>query len=777
MTVCAAGLLFTSVVGAQSLPTTREAIDSKIDVWAEAALKQPEGPTYEFFTKLCPPLRYVDAYFKHYPVLLSAPGSETKSRFVSNGSGINLLARMVTWSNETGTPVEVHVGDTRETFGSDIARLDGPHLEAGYLPIVQVKYRQGEDTFGQEAFASVDEKLSKFGATLVRFDFPAANKNRLDLQLQYDNTLLRAKNGQVLDPDGKVLLCFDENWAWQGARAILMSNEEHPVSCYVAIFTKPIDPADAPKVNAEFFKQEREHAVARWNEILDRGTKIDVPEPYVNNAWRNMITQQYAILMGDHMNYSAMNQYQRQYAHESGEAMRGLLYYGQAETAARTLPPIFDYSRKNIELHDGAFKLMNLADYYFLTRDAKTVKDMREQWQKEIDLIVTKRDKTTGLVPAERYCSDIPTPVVSVSTNASCWRGVRDMAVVLADIAQREDNRSLEGEAPAEPSSGQAKNAARQEARPPSDDYAEQSKKLFAFSKDFRQSILKFINDSWIRESDPPFLPLAPSVEKKPYDPITGTSLGSYWNLVINQFFNADILPYDSKEISDILRYMQTKGGLIMGMIRFQSPRSTWVNTQNLDDLYGVRYALLLQKRDEVDRALVSFYAKLAQGMTRDTFEDGEVTSLVEIDEHGRQISLPPNSHANASFLLQLRYLLVQDWDLDLDGQAETLRLAFATPRAWLKDGQKISITKAPTAFGEVSYTIESKLNSGSIEASIDLPQRSQPKTTLLRFRLPDGKKLASATAGEKQLKISDDGETIDLTGLSGNVKIQAKVK
>jgi hypothetical protein len=741
MTVCAAGLLFTPVVGAQSLPTTREAIDSKIDVWAEAALKQPEGPTYEFFAKLCPPLRYVDAYFKHYPVLLSAPGSETKSRFVSNGSGINLLARMVTWSNEAGTPVEVHVGDTRETFGDDIARLDGPHLEAGYLPIVQVKYRQGDTTFGQEAFASVDEKLSKFGATLVRFDFPA-NKNRMDLQLQYNNTLLRAKNGQVLDPDGKVLLCFDENWAWQGARAILMSNEEHPVSCYVMIFTKPIDPAEAPKVNAEFFKQERERAIAKWNEILDRGTKIDVPEPYVNNAWRNMITQQYAILMGDHMNYSAMNQYQRQYAHESGEAMRGLLYFGQAETAAKTLPPIFDYSRKNIELHDGAFKLMNLADYYFLTRDAKTVKDMRGQWQKEIDLIVNKRDKTTGLVPAERYCSDIPTPVVSVSTNASCWRGVRDMATVLQEMGE-----------------------------------TEQAEKLAAFCKDFRQSILKFINDSWIRESDPPFLPLAPSVEKKPYDPITGTNLGSYWNLVINQFFNADILPYDSKEISDILRYMQTKGGLIMGMIRFQSPRSTWVNTQNLDDLYGVRYALLLQKRDEVDRALVSFYAKLAQGMTRDTFEDGEVTSIVEIDEHGRQISLPPNSHANASFLLQLRYLLVQDWDLDLDGEAETLRLAFATPRGWLKDGQKISITNAPTAFGEVSYTIESKLNSGAIEASIDLPQRSQPKTTLLRFRLPDGKKLASATAGEKQLKIADDGETIDLTGLSGKIDVQAKVK
>ncbi len=731
-------LVLPSILRAQ---TAREVIDSKLDLWADAALKQPEGPTYDFFAKLLPPLRYVDAYFLHYPILLSAPNCETKSRFISNGSGINLLARMVTWSNETGTPVEVHVGDTRELFGNDLSRLDGPHLMDGYLPIVQLKYRQNEDTFGEEAFASVDEKLSKSGATLLRIDFSAADKNRVDLQLQYDNTLLKSKNGNVLDPDGKVLVAFDENWEWQGARAILMSKEQHPKSIYVVIFTKPIDAGEAPKVSAELFNQERQLAVAKWNDILAHGTQISVPEPYVNNAWRNTLIQQYEILDRDHMNYSAMNQYQRQYAHESGEAMRGLLYYGQSETAAKTLPPIFDYSRKNIELHDGAFKLMDLADYYFLTRDDKFIRDTKQLWQKEIDYIVSKRDKTSGVMPPERYCSDIATPVVSISTSASCWRGLRDMSIVLRDIGE-----------------------------------TEQADKLASLCKDFHESILKFIDASWIRDTDPPFLPLAPSVEKKPYDPITATNLGSYWNLVVGQFLNSDVLPYDSKEISDVLRYMQTHGGLCMGMIRFQSPRSVWVNTQNLDDLYGLRYALLLQKRDEVDRALVSFYAKLAQGFTRDTFEDGEVTSIVEIDQNGRQISLPPNSHANASFLLQLRYLLVQDWDLDGDGQAETLRLAFATPRAWLKDGQKISVSKAPTTFGEVSYTIESKLKSGSIEASIELPQRSQPKKTLLRFRLPDGKKLASATAGDKKLQISNDGETIDLTGLAGAIKVEAKV-
>src|SRR4051812_570502 len=73
--------------------TLDEAIKSNHDVWGEAAIKQPGGPSYEFFASLLPQLRYVDAPFRHYPITLSAPASAPKVRFVSNGSQINALAR------------------------------------------------------------------------------------------------------------------------------------------------------------------------------------------------------------------------------------------------------------------------------------------------------------------------------------------------------------------------------------------------------------------------------------------------------------------------------------------------------------------------------------------------------------------------------------------------------------------------------------------------------------------------------------------------------------
>src|SRR5437667_5270663 len=72
--------------GTNGIPSLNEMTAAETDVWAEAALKQPGGPSYEFFAKLIPPLRYVDANFRCYPIVLCAPSNKTKSRLVSDGS-------------------------------------------------------------------------------------------------------------------------------------------------------------------------------------------------------------------------------------------------------------------------------------------------------------------------------------------------------------------------------------------------------------------------------------------------------------------------------------------------------------------------------------------------------------------------------------------------------------------------------------------------------------------------------------------------------------------
>src|SRR5205085_481200 len=160
---------------------------------------------------------------------------------------------------------------------------------------------------------------------------------------------------------------------------------------------------------------------------------------------------------------------------------------------------------------------------------------------------------------------------------------------------------------------------------------------------------------------------------------------------------------------------------------------------------YGLRYTAKLLQLDEVDRALVSFYGKLAQGLTRDTFIGAEGTGLRPLVPDGRPMYLPPNATGNALFLWTLRYLLVQDWDLDDDGKPETLRLLFATPKRWLEDGKMIKVERAPSAFGEISLSVQSKLSAGEIVADVLLPTRNQPKHTLLRIRVPDGWRITGA--------------------------------
>jgi hypothetical protein len=724
--------------GARCQITPQQIIASKTDLLGEMALQQPGGPSYEFFADKLPPLRYVDALYKHYPIVLAAPRSLVKGKVLSNGGIINPLARRYEWIGEAGIPWHVTLGPRHLPFGEDLAKLKGPHFVDGYLPIVQLEYVSDDDTYHEECFAATDPKLAAVGAIFVRFEFPGADRGRVDLEMESGNELLRggAPAHMVPDPANTKLVrvAYDDNFEWRPGRNCLMSKEKHAAVAYAVVFTNPADSSVAVRNREQWYKSEREKCAKAWNDMLATGTKVRVPEPYVNNAWRSLLVGTYMIYAGEQLNYSAGNQYARKYAHESGEAMRSLMLWGHEKDAADSIPPIFVYRRKNIEFHDGAYKLEGLAHYYFVTRDAELVRKNRNLWQREIDLIVKSRDPATGLLPREQYCSDIDTPVVSVVANANCWRGLRDMSLVLEDIGD-----------------------------------TDQAEKLAKTAAEYRKVILTAIDKNMDRSIDPPFMPIALG-EETVHDPITGTRLGSYWNLVVSQVLFSGIFPAKSQPFGDILRYIQTKGGLCMGMIRCQSVRGAWMNIQQIDDLYTTRYVQALLERDEPDRALVTFYGKLAQGMTRDTFIDGESSGIEPLDQFGRQMGLPPNSAANAHFLLMLRYMLVQDYDTNDDGRADTLRLCFATPRRWLEDGKEIVVERAPTQFGNLSFRIKSDLKHNRVTADVDLPPRA-PAHTLLRLRLPAGKQFASAnfpTAGP---------ETLDLTGKKGQCNVILNVK
>src|SRR4051794_31116176 len=158
----------------KALPAVKEMAASNQDVWGEAALRQPDGPSYEFFKDLLPPLRYVNTDFRHYPIVLSAPRAAVKARWVSNGSAVNARANKKPMWREVGFPVTFHVGARAEAFGDDLRRLDGPRYADGWLPIVRTVYAEDKARYEQEAFAPVRGPLMEKGAVLVRLTARAA---------------------------------------------------------------------------------------------------------------------------------------------------------------------------------------------------------------------------------------------------------------------------------------------------------------------------------------------------------------------------------------------------------------------------------------------------------------------------------------------------------------------------------------------------------------------------------------------------------------------------
>jgi hypothetical protein len=279
----------------------------------------------------------------------------------------------------------------------------------------------------------------------------------------------------------------------------------------------------------------------------------------------------------------------------------------------------------------------------------------------------------------------------------------------------------------------------------------------------FREVILKAIDKSEVRDFDPPFIPVALLGAEKPYEMLTDTMVGSYWNLMMPYILGSGIL--DARRERAVIDTFHTRGGLAMGMIRFHQHSGLYANENGVDDLYTQRYAQTLLRRDEgddVDRVLAGFYGKLAHGMTRDTFVGGEASSLIPLDANGRPMYLPPNASGNAYFLTTLRELLVQDVDADADGAPDSLRLLFGTPRAWMEDGKTIRCERMPSVFGPVSVVAKSDLSHGKVTVDVTPPPRA-PKSMRLRMRLPDGLTIASATIGDGRIEVRKDA-TVELS-------------
>ncbi len=714
----------------KALPTPREMAAAREDVWGEAAIRAPGGPCYEFFRDLLPPLRYTNAAFRHYPIVLSAPLSPVKARWASNGGGINLRADKPPMWKEVGTPVAFFVGEKDEAFDSNPPY--GPRYRDYHLPIVTVDY----GSYTQIAFAATNGVLADHGAVFVYFGIGVPG--RVVARVGAAGEKYTSAVGAVFDAKGRTVVRFGPEWKWNAEKMELVAKVDDRAPAELLVFTKPAEKLDdeLPK-----FTKQADRCEGTWITLLKRGTQIKLFDLHVERAWPSLIIGTYMIASGDRMHYSAGNAYDHLYEAECGDAVRALMLFGQTADAKKMVGPLLDFDRKATRFHVAGHKLQLLTHYYWVTGDKEYLKESRAKWEPVVALIRDSRKTDNGLLPKDNYAGDVNTQVYSLNSNAACWRGLRDVAAVLDDLGEKEKAAELRKEA-----------------------------------AEFHKAILAAVAGS-VRVKER-FVPVALLGDEPAHDPLTATRQGSYYNLIIPYVLGSGVFgPGDERE-GWIIDYLRTHGGLAMGMIRSTPHQGEFDNEPGVNPLYGLRYNLTLLRRGDRDHALVAFYGQLAQGMTRDTFIGGEGSRFFHGDKHGRSFYLPPNSASNATFLTTLRYLLIQDWDLDDDGKPETLRLCDAIPPRWLDEDDwqpHVRVQKAPTAFGEVNFSVHARSKAGELVAELEAPPRAPAKWTL---RLPDppGYTITGAKIGAAELKRDADGR-VDLTGRTGKFQVVYSVK
>ena len=147
----------------------------------------------------------------------------------------------------------------------------------------------------------------------------------------------------------------------------------------------------------------------------------------------------------------------------------------------------------------------------------------------------------------------------------------------------------------------------------------------------------------------------------------------------------------------------------------------------------GTAYLL----RDDPAAAIRTFYSMMACAFGHSTYEPVEHRWT-----HGQYFGPPSTDGAWAELY---RNMLIQEQD---DG---TLLLFAATPRKWLDDGKKIEIVSAPTYYGKLSASVESRADSGKIMAEIEMSGAYQPRALRIRLRHPQGSTMRSVTVdGQK---------------------------
>ncbi len=722
----------------------RRALRAKQDVWGNQLLSVPNGPTFNGASRYLKPLLFARSrgrpltssgvYYLPFAQPLGVRGARVFALHVADGSQI--LSQRA-----DGPSLTVFVGPGgNERYGSCLSRLTPAWLAEGYLPILETAYVDANGVrYRQESFAvrglGTRELVSFIRLTA---DAPSGRGATLRLALSAPG-LAAARSGLVRR--GATHLAFSSGARVDGSSIRYHVAPGEARTIYAAWFKRPAA-SRLPRLDRGTYAAARQGVTDFWQTRLGKGAALVVPEERVLHAEQSLLIQE----LIHTWRYSVGNSYQEFSFRETLDVAEVMASYGYGDVTRAMLRT----SLKRLALAASNSKigeeLVATARYYRLYADRGYVQEVTHTLTRLVNTLARQINRRTsgGLLDRERFSSDISTPVYGLHSQAVVWQGLRAMGSVWAQT-------------------GHQKLAAR----------------CRLLSARLGAALRRAVHTSKRRLKDGTlFVPAALLDPGKPFDALTASKAGSYWNLVIPYALASGFFPPGRPEANGILEYMLRHGSRLLGLVRagayalYGKPAYPVSGT---NQVYGLNVARFLADNDHPDQLVLSLYGMLAAAMTPNTFVSGEAASVAPLEgTYYRSMYQPPNGASNATFLETLRLMLVHETP-DPRGRPAGLQLAHSTPRLWLKPGKSIEVEQAPTSFGPLSYRIDSL--HGQVVASIDVPSRRPPRMLSLRLRLPAGEKIAAVRLDERPVHFDARTGTIDLSGRRGTLTLVAAVR
>jgi hypothetical protein len=365
------------------------------DVWGEALLRAPGGPTYARARRFLSPLllaggprkRPLTASGFHY-VPFSLPsgdgGASTVALHVADGSQI--VADRV-----DGRALTVLAG--AERFGSCLGRLTPGRLAGGWLPILRTSYADREgNVYEQESFAGRQQRRTGL-ASFVRVAVRARNATVVKL------TVGGGATRELRVPAGTTR---SVHVAWDRGLGLGLVTE----TSYVA----------ARRATAAF-----------WVRRLAEGASVRVPERVVMNAQRAALAQN----LGLTWRYSVGNPYEQFSFPEGLDAAQIMAEWGYGTVSRAIVRTSLNRRPQPYPNWKKGEKLVAAAVYYRLFRDRDWVADVTPTLRGYVEEFGRHLAASPhGLLGPERYSSDIPDTVWGLHSQAVAWQGMRAMAAV-----------------------------------------------------------------------------------------------------------------------------------------------------------------------------------------------------------------------------------------------------------------------------------------------------------------------------------------------------------